>query len=241
MFEVIPAIDLKGGEAVRARMGLRQSYAPLKTPLARSSAPQDVVTGLLTLHPFQTIYFADLDRIERRSSHERCLEELRAAFPRLKLWVDAGIRDAEEARAWLARHGEAHLVLGSESLQSRTVLEDPALAGRTLLSLDFRGDDLLGPGEIWERPQLWPARVIVMTLARIGTNAGPDLDRLAKVKRHAPKAKIYAAGGLRDGSDLKRLMQAGVSGVLVASALHAGRLTRADLTAFEPESAAQAK
>ncbi len=240
MFEVIPAIDLKGGAAVRARMGLRQSYAPLVTPLARTSAPLDVVNGLLSLHPFQTIYLADLDAIERRGSHERCLEELRAAFPRLNFWVDAGVRDGAEARAWLARHDGAHLILGSESLQSGAVLEDLALAGRTLLSLDFGGDDLLGPREIWERPRLWPAHVVVMTLARVGTNTGPDLDRLAKVKRHAPKARIYAAGGLRDASDLKRLAEAGTGGVLVASALHDGRLTGADLTGFELECAAQA-
>jgi phosphoribosylformimino-5-aminoimidazole carboxamide ribotide isomerase len=232
MIEVIPAIDLRGGVVVHARKGLRQCYAPIVTPLAPSSAPLDVVAGLLSLHPFQSLYIADLDRIGRRGSNEHCLEELGAVFPGLNLWVDAGIRNAVEARTWLARYGQAHLVLGSETLASLTVLEDPALTGRTLLSLDYRGDDLLGPGEIWDKPQLWPARLIVMTLARVGTNSGPDLDRLAKVQRRAPKAKIYAAGGLRDASDLMPLKEAGASGVLVSSALHNGRLKGADLTAF---------
>ena len=101
------------------------------------------------------------------------------------------------------------------------------------MSLDYRGNDLLGPGEIWNKPQLWPARVIVMDLARVGTNAGPELDRLEKVKRRAPKAKIYAAGGVRDSSDLKRLMESGMSGALVASALHDGSLTAPELAALE--------
>ena len=239
--EVIPAIDLQGGAIVRAEKGLRQSYAPINTPLANSSAPQDVVAGLLSLHRFQTIYIADLDRIERRGSNEHCLEELSVAFPGLNLWADAGIRDAAEAYAWLARHAGAHLVLGSETLESLFVLEDLAATGRTLLSLDFRGDDFFGPAEIWENPQFWPERVIVMALGRVGTRAGPDLDRLAKVKRRAPKARIYAAGGLRDIADLRRLQEAGMHGVLAASALHDGRITGADLAQFSLASILQAK
>jgi phosphoribosylformimino-5-aminoimidazole carboxamide ribotide isomerase len=229
MIEVIPVIDLQGGVVVRARKGLRQSYVPIVTPLSRSSLPLDVVTGLLTVHPFQTLYIADLDRIEMRGSHGRRLEELRTAFPALTFWVDAGICDAAEARAWLACHGQADLVLGSESLRSHSLLEDRSLARRTLLSLDYRGDELLGPSGILDLPKLWPTRVIVMSLARVGTNLGPDLDRLVKIKRHAPESMIYAAGGLRDASDLMRLREAGISGVLIASALHDGRLTGADL------------
>jgi phosphoribosylformimino-5-aminoimidazole carboxamide ribotide isomerase len=233
MFEVIPAIDLRGGAVVRARKGLRQFYEPIVTPLARSSAPQDVITGLLNLHPFQKFYIADLDRIEKRGNNEQSLKDLRMTFPAVAFWVDAGIHTAAEGRAWLACHDGAYLVLGSETLESHAVLEDLAFCGRALLSLDHRGKDLLGPDEIWNKPQLWPVRVIVMSLARVGTNAGPELDRLEEVKRRAPKAKVYAAGGVRDSSDLKRLMESGMSGALVSSALHDGRLTAPDLAAFK--------
>ena len=62
--EVIPVLDLKGGAVVRARHGLRHSYAPIVTKLARTSAPLDIAAGLLTVHPFRTFYIADLDRLE---------------------------------------------------------------------------------------------------------------------------------------------------------------------------------
>ncbi|HUI20345.1 MAG TPA: HisA/HisF-related TIM barrel protein [Methylocella sp.] len=227
--EVIPVIDLKGGAVVRARQGLRESYAPIVTKLARTSAPLDIVAGLLAVHPFRTIYVADLDRIESRGSHEETVDALSAAFPGLVFWVDAGLRDAREARSWLARHEDTHLILGSESLQNPSALE--ALAGieRVILSLDYRGDGLIGPEELYNRPRLWPKRVIVMTLARVGSDAGPDMDRLWEVRRHAPNVILYAAGGLRGAFDLRRLVQAGMNGVLVASALHDGRLTGADL------------
>jgi phosphoribosylformimino-5-aminoimidazole carboxamide ribotide isomerase len=225
--EVIPVIDLKDGSVVRARHGERHSYAPIVTPLAKTSAPLDIVAGLLTIYPFRTFYLADLDRIESRGSHESTLDALSAAFPRIVFWVDAGVRDATEARSWLLRHPGAHLVLGSESLRSLTALAELAPMDRIILSLDYRGSFFVGPKEVYGAPHLWPKRVIVMLLERVGSNAGPDMDRLLEFKRQAP--------------DLTRLNQAGISGVLVASALHDGRLTGTDLALAAPGGAGEAK
>lgn len=239
--EVIPVIDLKGGEVVRARHGLRECYAPIETKLARGSAPHDIVAGLLTIHPFRTLYVADLDAIEARGSHVQILDALIAAFPAISFWVDAGVRNAAEARSWLARNEAAHLVLGSETMQSAAMLADLAALDRVILSLDYRGRNFVGPEELFETPHLWPGRVIVMTLARVGSDAGPDMERLLEIKRHAPNVRLYAAGGLRGGFDLLRLAQQGMGGVLVASALHEGRLTGSDLAAPSQEPATTAK
>jgi phosphoribosylformimino-5-aminoimidazole carboxamide ribotide isomerase len=233
--EVIPVIDLKGGAAVRARQGLRHSYLPLITPFAPTGAPLEVAAGLLAIHPFEVIYVADLDRITQCGSHDLCLNALTAAFPSVTFWVDAGVRHAGEARAWLAQHQRAHLVLGSESLQTHTVLEELAGCERIVLSLDYRGGSFLGPEGLCCRPELWPARVIVMSLARVGSGAGPDMSRLAKIKRLAPDAMLFAAGGLRGARDLVKLKQAGIRGVLVASALHDGHLTSGDFALASKE------
>jgi phosphoribosylformimino-5-aminoimidazole carboxamide ribotide isomerase len=239
--EVIPVIDLKSGAVVRARRGSRHSYAPIVTPLAKTSAPLDVVAGFLTVHPFHTIYAADLDQIESRGSHDQTIDALSTAFPDVAFWVDAGMRDAGEARSWLARHPHAHLVVGSESLASHAVLEECAMDDRIVLSLDYRGDRFLGPTGLCDAPHLWPARVIIMTLVRVGGDAGPDMDRLADIKRRAPDVMLYAAGGLRGASDLMRLRQAGMRGVLVASALHDGRLAGADVAAAASKGGGDAK
>ncbi len=226
--DVIPVIDLMRGAVVRARLGLRESYAPIKTPLASTSAPADVVAGLLTLYPFRTFYVADLDAIASRGDHHATLDALGAAFPELAFWVDAGVANAAQARSWLARHKRATLVLGSESLTDAASLEELRSEQRLILSLDFQGDDFLGPQALLAAPSLWPSRVIAMTLGRVGGHAGPDLHRLGSVVA-VTKAAVYAAGGVRGPADLEALAQAGARGVLIASALHDGRLTRADL------------
>ncbi len=227
---VIPVIDLKGGAVVRARLGRRETYAPIETPLAATSAPFDIVAGLLALHPFRTIYAADLDAIERRGDHADNLQALGAAFPQVAFWVDAGVADAAQARAWLSRCERHILVLGSESLKDEAPLA--ALKGeeRMILSLDFSGDRFLGPPAVLAAPELWTPRVIAMTLGRVGGDAGPDFDRLASLRR-AGGAALYAAGGVRGPDDLAALARLGVAGALVASALHDGRLTARELAA----------
>ena len=98
-----------------------------------------------------------------------------------------------------------------------------------MLSLDFRGDAFQGPAEILAESALWPQRVIVMTLARVGSGAGPDLARFAAIRSIAGGRETYAAGGVRDAADLSALRAAGASGALIATALHERRIVGTDL------------
>jgi phosphoribosylformimino-5-aminoimidazole carboxamide ribotide isomerase len=227
--EVIPVIDLKAGVVVRARHGDRAAYRPIETPLSRSSEAVAVVAGLLGVFPFAALYVADLDAIEGRSGNRRAIEAVAAAFPRLRMWIDDGCADEAAARAFLAADPQATLVIGAESQRDARQLSALAdCAGRVALSLDFRGDRFLGPRALLD-PALWPARVIVMTLARIGGLAGPDLARLADIRAKAGGRAVYLAGGVRGRADIEAAAAAGAAGVLVASALHDGRLGTADL------------
>jgi phosphoribosylformimino-5-aminoimidazole carboxamide ribotide isomerase len=125
-------------------------------------------------------------------------------------------------------------VLGSESLQSLADYDHARLSAGPAapLSLDFRGDEFVGPRALLEDAALWPDRVIVMTLARVGSGEGPDLARLASIVSRAGQREIYAAGGVRHGDDLRALRDIGVAGALVATALHTGKITAADLEAI---------
>ena len=229
--EIIPVIDLKGGQAVHARKGERQAYRPVKSPLCPDSAPLAVVRSYLELYPFRRLYVADLDAILRQGDNRAALDAMAAAHPELTFWVDSGLGDAAAYERWRAG-GLGVPVIGSESLDDPDLLVRLA-ASRTrfVLSLDFQGDRFLGPADLATRPDLWPDDLIVMTLARVGSGAGPDLARLAAIAAAAPGRRLFAAGGLRDAADLTALARAGAAGTLVASALHDGRLTAADIRA----------
>lgn len=231
--EVIPVIDLKGGTVVHARLGQRALYRPIETPLAAGSDPQAVVTGLLSLHPFATLYVADLDAIGNHSKdgNDGAIEQLKRRFPQLALWVDRGVASATHADEWLAR-GWGDLVLGSESLADAATALHFADHPRVVLSLDFRGPEFQGPANLIEAAEAWPRRVIAMTLDRVGSHAGPDLGRLRAIKDLAGRREVYAAGGVRDAADLRALQEASIAGALVATSLHNGRITSADLRAL---------
>jgi len=226
--DVIPVIDLKGGVVVHARGGKRNCYQPIVTPLAGTSAPLDVVRGLLSVHPFSTFYIADLDAIAAEGDNRPIVQHLRRELPSLRLWVDSGIADQNAVVSWRAAD-LGDLVLGSEAQIDCALVHQSGADSDVVLSLDFRGDVFQGPQDLLAQPVRWPHRVIVMTLARVGSGAGPDLERLRDIGKQAGGRAVYAAGGVRDASDLAALARAGMAGALVATSLHDGRLRGADI------------
>ncbi len=227
----VPVIDLMGGRVVQARGGARERYRPVTSRLCPGSEPADVVHGYLRLYPFSTLYVADLDAIEGHGDNGAVIGHLRGRFPALDLWVDSGLTGRAACLEWLALDCGT-LVLGSESQDGPETLEGlhgGADGGRLVLSLDFQGPRFLGPAGLLERPGIWPGRVIAMTLARIGGDRGPDLDRLKRVMEAAPGKRIFAAGGVRNPDDLRDLAALGVGGVLLASAFHDGRIGRSEI------------
>jgi HisA/HisF family protein len=228
--DIIPVLDLRGGIVVRARMGQRDQYRPLESPLSPTSDPIDVMRGLYSVYPFKTFYIADLDAIMGMGNNEAVLRRLKAEFPAAVFWVDNGVCDLSSAWNWLDA-GLGHLVVGSESQQDMALMQRLSQHDRVVLSLDFRDQAFQGPPALLDDVASWPGKLIVMTLARVGSGAGPDLDRLCEIRDIAAGRDIYAAGGVRDSADIAVLKSAGISGALVATSLHDGRLRGSDLEA----------
>jgi phosphoribosylformimino-5-aminoimidazole carboxamide ribotide isomerase len=229
--DVIPVIDIKDGHVVHAQGGRRESYRPIQTPLSATSAPADVAAGLLRLFPFRKLYIADLDAIEGREPNDAAIEAIAQATRGVELWVDNGIGDAVAARAWLERFAHC-LVIGSESQGEIETIGFLRSETRVLLSLDFRGDVFQGPAMLLDDPASWPARVIVMTLERVGAASGPDTERVAGIVARANGREVFGAGGIRHSTDIDALAAIGAAGVLVATSLHTGALTGPDLVQF---------
>lgn len=212
------------GRVVRAVRGDRRSYQPVVSSLCAGSDPVTVAQALCGHTAASVLYLADLDALQGGAVQVEVLRALIAALPGVRIWLDGGFAGVRAVQALMATLGpqvavRIDPVYASESLQDVT-----ALGRHAILSLDRRDGQRLDPAGCWDQPALWPARVIVMTLERVGADAGPDLDTLAEVQRRSPAARLIGAGGVRDANDLLAARRAGAVAWLVASALHDGRL-----------------
>lgn len=230
---VVPVVDLRRGRVVHARRGERSQYAPIVSTLTASTRPVQVVAALLRLHPFHTLYVADLDAIEGRGDHCAVIDDIARRHPRLELWVDAGLASAEDWERWPLR-GRARLVLGSESQRDMSLYDRLRTDGATpapVVSLDFRQGSYIGPPALFTEAMDAETELLVMHLDRVGAGLGPDYALLDRILSGARRARVYAAGGVRGPHDLARLRGMGVHGALVATAMHRGDLGGADLSA----------
>jgi HisA/HisF family protein len=247
---LIPVIDLMGGQVVRGVKGQRQTYRPIVSKLCLSSDPVTVARVLVEHCDAGQLYIADLDALTGGAAQQDVLRAVLQALPELELWLDAGFADAAAAHALLDAlqpfASRVVPVFASESLASRAVLERcfmrPAeraagadslanplassLEARAVLSLDRRDGQRLDAAGCWEAVSLWPRRVIVMTLERVGSGEGPDLTTLRETRARAPGVSLIGAGGVRSAADLAAARSAGADAWLVASALHDLQLPR---------------
>jgi phosphoribosylformimino-5-aminoimidazole carboxamide ribotide isomerase len=230
--QVIPVLDLLGGVVVRALRGERSAYKPIVSPLVQGSEPLAVASVLLDrcTAPGRdgVLYVADLDALQGRKLNADALARLLGALPRVTLWLDAGFADADVARAVCrvvdAPASRLQPVFGSESLRSAQALAELRHVENAILSLDSKHARAVDPSGSWQRPDLWPATMIVMTLDRVGAARGPDLDMFEHLRQQAPDRRWVGAGGIRGAADLSLARRAGADAWLVASALHDGQL-----------------
>jgi phosphoribosylformimino-5-aminoimidazole carboxamide ribotide isomerase len=244
---VIPVLDLLDAHAVRAVRGERANYRPIQSTLCATSEPLAVARALLAASNANTLYIADLDAIVAQRADATTLATLcnglnppNASGDRVQIWLDAGFSDCASMLDHLDRLvslGAARETLvpvfGSESLRAPAALREAHEAGYTpILSLDRRqGHALAAPGAVdalHDTPALWPERVIVMTLDRVGAYEGPDLDTFDSIRKRAGARTLIGAGGIRNRADLDAATRSGAHAWLVGSALHDGKLTAPD-------------
>ncbi|MER0238869.1 HisA/HisF-related TIM barrel protein [Fulvimarina sp. MAC8] len=225
--QLIPVLDVMNGEVVRGQGGRRESYRPIKTPLAESAEPVAVARGLIGATGAGVMYVADLDAITGGAAQVAVLRRLAEALPEVTFWVDAGFQTVAAAEALIGEVGAEPWrivpVFGTE-----TLAEGEALAGMdaAVLSLDFGAEGYRGSRALLEDVSGWPNDVVVMSLTAVGSGGGPDFSRLEEIVARAGGRRVHAAGGVRGDIDLDALAAMGVAGALVASAIHDGRIAR---------------
>ena len=226
---IIPVIDVKGGLVVAARQGKRQTYKPLASPLCPQPELPAVIPAYLSVFPFRTFYIADLNAIEENGNNHALITRMLETHSDISLWIDSGTDPFLNDNTVRFRDRVSN-VLGSETGITREQLDYYTRKSDCILSLDFRGGELLGNPELSAQPSRLPQRIIIMNLERVGSHAGPDLEHIGSLLTRLPGKQVYAAGGVRNTEDLRLLAEHGVHGALIASALHDKTITSEHLT-----------
>lgn len=229
---IIPVLDLLNGVVVHAKKGQRAQYLPIASTLTAATQATDIVKAFLALYPFNTLYIADLNAIQKtnpnRPHHFEVIQTIQENFPALEIWLDAGVSQTKDLEPWEKlniRH-----VIGTENIQHLQDFLDlrQALQEKIILSLDFMPHGYQGPTELLEAEH-WPRDVIVMTLNQVGSNGGVDIHTLESMLNKSSQQRIYAAGGVRNKEDLNALQTRHIHGALIATALHQQQLCHADI------------
>lgn len=227
--ELLPAIDVKGGLAVRLVQGELSRESTYGAPI--EVAREFVESGA------EWIHLVDLDAAFGIGSNAELLAEVIASVD-IKVELSGGIRDDESLRKALAT-GCKRVNLGTAALENPdwTAKVISEFGDRIAVGLDVRGHILAARGWTKEGGDLFEtidrldrngcSRYIVTDVAKDGTLTGPNLELLREVCA-ATKQPVVASGGvskLQDLIDLRELTSIGVEGAIVGKALYAGAFT----------------
>jgi len=232
--KAIPVIDILNGVVVHAVRGKRNEYKPLQSNLSSSVDPVEVAK-VFKKFGFSELYVADLDAIIDCSADFQVFQRI-TDVTGLNLMVDAGVTSMERAEK-LLESGVSKLVIGTETLKNKSFVGEAVKAfgsDRVIVSLDLKGDKVLvklgfnGCTDpiclLSEFKAMGVSQVIVLDLARVGSGEGVNMDFMKKVLAEV-QLNLYVGGGVRDISDLLELRDTGISGALVATSLHSGKIS----------------
>lgn len=250
--QIIPVLDLAAGAAVHARAGQREEYAPVRSAVAPGSNgdPIALVRGFREILGAKACYVADLDAIQGGAVQRAVLAQIASLDigTRGPLLVDAGTHELSGVLEVFSC-GVSEVVVGLETLRAfadLAAIVREVGTSRVIFSLDLRlGRPMLHPALVdaggSPEPLEMAARamesgvssVLVLDIGRVGTGCGVDLGLVEGLRGRFPAMRLLAGGGVLTRRDLDRMRSAGCDGALVASAIHSGDITSADVAALE--------
>jgi phosphoribosylformimino-5-aminoimidazole carboxamide ribotide isomerase len=241
-FDILPAIDLRGGRVVRLRKGDFARETAYRTEPAAVAA-EFAAAGARWLH------VVDLDGARTGiPAHADAIREIVTRVgERVAVEVAGGLRD-EAAVAAALGSGAARAIVGTAALT------DPAFAGRLVdahgsarivVAIDVRDGQAVGHGWTVDALGVDAAGAVgrladagisifeATAIDRDGLLEGPEValyERLVRLDRGA----IIASGGIRSVDDIRAVREVGCAGAIVGRALYEGRLDLAEALKLGP-------
>ncbi len=228
--ELLPAVDVADGKAVRLTQGEADSEIDYGSPLEAAQTWIDAGA--------EWIHLVDLDAAFGRGDNRKVIQEVVDACVGIKIELSGGIRDDASLEAALSA-GATRVNLGTAALENPQWTEKVIARFGDLIAvgLDVRGTTLAARGWTKEGGELFDvlerleqagcARYVVTDVTKDGTLKGPNIELLRQVIAKTDKP-VIASGGistLEDISALRQLVPLGVEGAILGKALYAKRFS----------------
>ena len=222
---VIPAVDVLDGKVVRL---LRGSFSEVTV-----YGDDPVTIGRAWIQGgAELVHLVDLEGARSGRPDQSLWDRFAAAG--VPFQVGGGIRDVPTARAALGA-GAARVVLGTAAVWSPQILAEIGCPARVVAAIDVADGEALGDGWSGQGVGLHTVleglrankveRMLVTSISRDGTMAGPDVTLIEKVRALAPDMSLIASGGVGDLIDLRTLADAGCEAAIVGRAIYEKRFT----------------
>ena len=227
--QLLPAVDVQGGQAVQLVQGIAGSQKEFGDPLAAALRWQH--GGAEWLH------LVDLDAAFGRGSNAELLRSIVGSLE-MNVELSGGIRDDESLERALST-GARRVNIGTAALENPQWCERiiGQYGDRVAIGLDVRGENLAARGWTTEGGP-WPEtldrlvaagceRFVVTDVNSDGMLTGPNIELLTAVAQRSGQ-KVIASGGiatLENLRDLRGLVDRGIEGAIIGTALYLGRFT----------------
>lgn len=228
--ELLPAVDVVDGKAVRLNQGEAGTEQVYGDP--EQAVAEFVEQGA------EWIHLVDLDAAFGRGSNYDLLAEIIKNQSGVKIELSGGIRDSESLKRAISA-GATRVNLGTAALEDPewTRFAIAEYGEKVAVGLDVRGETLSARGWTKDGGNLWETldrlnddgcrRYVVTDVKTDGMLTGPNLELMRKVCERTDRP-IVASGGvskLEDIAALRTLTDIGVEGAIVGKALYAGKFT----------------
>lgn len=229
ILELLPAVDIVDGQAVRLVQGEAGSETGYGSPLEAAMNWQN--------DGAEWVHLVDLDAAFGRGSNKHLLQEMVAALD-IKVELSGGLRDDASLETALEL-GVGRVNLGTAALENPewTARAIERFGDKIAVGLDVRGTTLAGRGWTKEGGDIWEvlarledagcARYVVTDVTKDGTLRGPNVELLREMCTRTDKP-VVASGGISSLEDLRvlrGLVGEGVEGAIIGKALYSGQFT----------------
>ena len=238
MIEVIPAIDIIEGKAVRLSQGdYNQKKVYNEDPLEVAKLFED--HGIRRLHmvdldgakAHRIINYKVLERVASRTSliidfggGLKSDADLEIAFDSGAKMVTGGsiaVKNPEIFSRWIEKFGSSHIILGADCRDHKI-----SVAGWT----EDTNEDVIPFIHLWRKQGI--NKVICTDISKDGMLQGPNIELYKEIKKQDTNLYLIASGGVAELRDIELLEEAGIPAVIVGKAIYEGKIQLKDILKF---------